>query len=194
MERDSEELIRAALHDLANTLSGIQGILDLSDPAKPLSPRDRERLAAVLSEGHVTLGRSRSLAMAALPAENREDGETWVRLLNEQLAPLCVLFRSRVEITCGSPDLPGPRLRGFIHAMARLLLPYAAPDGLKVVAEAAGGAWILRFEPVAAVPESLQAAPAGPGDIASRWARRLGDSLGAAYQHEGAVLRVSGRS
>lgn len=193
MDRDSEELIRASLHDLANTLSGIQGILDLSDPAKPLSPRDRERLSAVLSEGHVTLGRARSLAMQALPAENLEPGETWARQLQEQLDPLCILFRSRVEILCGAPELPGPRLRGFVHAMARLLLPYAAPDGLKVVAEGAAGAWILRFEPVAAIPESLNLLPSGPGDIASRWARRLGDSLGASYQLEGAVLRVSGR-
>ncbi len=194
MERDSEELIRAALHDLANTLSGIQGILDLSDPARPLSARDRQRLAAVLSEGHVTLGRARSLAMQALPPEGLEPGETWAALLREQLGPLCVLFRSQVEILCGPVELPGPRLRGFVHAMARLLLPYAAPDGLKIVAEGAAGAWILRFEPVAAIPESLQASPSGPGDVASRWTRRLGESLGASYQLEGSVLRVSGRT
>ncbi len=194
MERESEELIRAALHDLANTLSGIQGILDLADPSRPLSPRDRERLAAVLSEGHVTLGRARSLAMATLPPQSPETGEAWTRLLEEQLAPLCTLFRSRVEITCTAAELPGQRLRGYVHALARLLLPYAAPDGLKVAAEGSGGAWVLRLQPVAVVPESLQAQPSGPGDIASRWARRLGEGLGAEIRLDGEVLQVSGRS
>ena len=35
MESGGEALIRSALHDVANVLSGVQGILDLSDPANP---------------------------------------------------------------------------------------------------------------------------------------------------------------
>jgi hypothetical protein len=193
MEHASEELIRAALHDLANTLSGIQGILDLSDPARPLSIRDRDRLAAVLSEGHVTLTRARSLAMEALPAEGREPGLDWVAKLQEQLAPLGVLFRSRTEVFCGSPEMPGPRLRGFAHAMARLLLPYAAEDGLKITGEAGKDGWVLCFEPAAALPEALEPSGAKPRDIAGRWARRLGESLEARYEVGGEVLRVTGR-
>jgi signal transduction histidine kinase len=192
MERASEELIRAALHDLANTLSGIQGILDLSDPSRPLSPRDRDRLAAVLSEGQVTLGRARSLAMESLPAEGREAGAEWTRLLQEQLAPLGTLFRSRVEVTCAALEMPGPRLRGFIHAMARLLLPYAAEQGLKVDAEAGPAGWTVRFEPVAALPESLSPDGTAPRDIASRWARHLADSLAVRYELGDGVLRVLG--
>ena len=191
MERASEELIRAALHDLANTLSGIQGILDLSDPAKPLSARDRDRLAAVLSEGQVTLGRARGLAMESLPGEGREAGPDWTRLLQEQVAPLCLLFRSRVDVSCAATELPGPRLRGFIHAKARLLLPYAAEQGLQVAAEGDANAWTVRFEPVAALPEGLGAGE-GPRDIASRWARRLGESLGARYELQDGFLHVSG--
>lgn len=194
MERASEELIRAALHDLANTLSGIQGILDLSDPSRPLSSRDRDRLSAVLSEGQVTLGRARSLAMESLPAATAEPAAEWTGALQDQLAPLCTLFRSRVEVSCSATTMPGPRLRAFVHAMARLLLPYAAEQGLKVVGEGTSGGWSLCFEPVVALPESLQPGAEGPQDIASRWARRLGDSLGVNYQLQDGILRVSGRS
>ena len=194
MERASEELIRAALHDLANSLSGIQGILDLSDPSRPLTTRDRDRLGAVLSEGQVTLGRTRSLAMEILPAAGREAGAEWTALLQDQLAPLCILFRSRVEVTCGAVEMPGPRLRAFIHAVARLLLPYAAETGLKVAAAAGPEGWSVRFEPAAALPESLEPSAPAPGDIASRWARRLADALGARYELEAGALRVTGRS
>jgi len=192
MERASEELVRAALHDLANTLSGIQGILDLSDPTRPLSARDRDRLAAVLSEGHVTLNRARSLAMETLPGEGCEGGREWTGLLQEQLLPLCTLFRSKVEVECSAAEMPGLRLRGYIHALARLLLPYAAETGLKIVGEGSPAAWTVRFEPVAALPQSIEPSNQGPRDIASRWAQRLGESLGARYHLGGGVLHVSG--
>jgi hypothetical protein len=192
MERGSEELIRAALHDIANTLSGIQGILELSDPSKPLSTRDRDRLAAVLSEGQVTLNRARSLAMESLPGEVREPAVEWTTQLQGQLAPLCILFRSRIEVACSAADMPGLRLRALVHAMARLLLPYAAEQGMKITGEDCNGAWAVLFQPVAALPESLGPAAAGPRDIASRWARHLGDSFGARYELQDGVLRVSG--
>ena len=194
MERASEELVRAALHDLANTLSGIQGILDLSDPSRPLSARDRDRLSAVLSEGQVTLGRARSLAMESLPAISPEPAAEWTGALQDQLAPLCTLFRSRVEVNCSAAAMPGQRLRAFVHAMARLLLPYAAEQGLKVHGEGTTEGWSLSFEPVAALPESLEPGAEGPRDIASRWARRLGDSLEVDYELQDGVLRVKGRS
>jgi hypothetical protein len=149
-------------------------------------------LAAVLSEGHVTLNRARGLAMEALPAAGSEAGPEWVVLLQEQLLPLCTLFRSKVEVECGASEMPGLRLRGFIHAMTRLLLPYAAETGLKVTGAGSPAAWIVRFEPVAAVPESIEPSSQGPRDIASRWARRLGESLGARYNLRDGVLHVSG--
>ena len=194
MERASEELIRAALHDLANTLSGIQGILDLSDPARPLSARDRDRLSAVLREGQETLGRARSLAMGSLPASAPEAAAEWIGALQDQLAPLCTLFRSRVEVSCGAAAMPGPRLRAFDHAMARLLLPYAAEQGLKVRGDGTPERWLLCFEPVVALPESLEPGAEGPRDIASRWARRLGDSFEIEYEIRDGVLRVTGRA
>ena len=43
--------MRSSIHDLANTLSGIRGILELSDVQKPLSPRDRARLAVAELDG-----------------------------------------------------------------------------------------------------------------------------------------------
>lgn len=193
MERASEELIRAALHDLANSLSGIQGILELSDPSKPLSTRDRDRLAAVLSEGHVTLIRARSLAMDSLPGEGWEPGAEWTGLLQDQLAPLCTLFRSKIEVTCSAAEMPGLRLRAYIHAMARLLLPYAAEAGLRINGEDRTGSWAVVFQPVAALPEALEPTAVGPRDIASRWARRLGESLGARYELQDGALRVSDR-
>ena len=55
MEPASEALMRSALHDLANVLCGIRGILELSDPQQPLSPRDQSRLDAVIADGMVAL-------------------------------------------------------------------------------------------------------------------------------------------
>lgn len=192
MEHAAEELIRAALHDLANTLSGIQGILDLADPARPLSTRDRDRLGAVLSEGQTTLARARSLAMAQLPAAGRERGDDWAAQLQAQLAPLCLLFRSRVDLACTAPELPGPRLRALVHALARLLLPYAAETGLRVVAAAEGERWTLTFSPAAVLPEALDPAASVPRDIASRWALALAEGLQAQVSHGDGRLRLQG--
>jgi len=84
MDPASEALMRSSLHDLANAMSGIRGILDLSDPLRPLSPRDRERLDAIIGEGMATLERSRYLAMASLPDALLESGTDWRPLLKEQ--------------------------------------------------------------------------------------------------------------
>lgn len=192
MERASEELIRAALHDLANTLSGIQGILDLSDPARPLTPRDRDRLTAVLQEGQTTLSRARALAMETLPTGAREAGADWAAQLQEQLAPLGTLFRSRVQVDCMATELPGLPLRAFLHALARLLLPYAAEEGLRISADSGPGGWEVRISPVAALPEALEPGASAPKDIAARWAQRLGEANGMRYDVREGILRVTG--
>ncbi len=192
MERASEDLIRAALHDLANVLSGVQGILDLSDPSRPLTQRDRDRLAAVLREGQTTLQRTRGLATGGVPGGGRESGPDWKAQLEEQLAPLAVLFRTRVEVDCPAADLPGPPLRALLHALARLLLPYAAEQGLRISAQSGADGWEVRLAPVAALPEALDPGFAGPRDIAARWTQRLGEALQARFEVVGGALRLAG--
>src|SRR5512145_2464143 len=98
MDPSSEALMRSSLHDLANVLSGIRGILELSDPHQPLSPRDQARLEAVICDGMVALERSRHLAMGTLPESMVESGPDWRHQLLEQLKPLGILFRRRFEI------------------------------------------------------------------------------------------------
>lgn len=192
MERASEGLIRAALHDMANSLSGIQGILDLSDPSRPLTARDRERLSAVLREGQTTLGRARSLAMDTLPAGPPEDGAEWSAQLQDQLDPLCTLFRSRIEVACAAARMPGLPLRAFLHALSRLLLPYAAEQGLRLVASSGPQEWEVRLSPVAALPEALDPSSKGPRDIASRWTARLAEAQGLRFEVNDGVLHLSG--
>ena len=67
MEKSSELLLRSALHDMANVLAGVRGIVDLNQPGQPLSQRDRDRLEAVIEEGVCTLNRCRHLTLDTLP-------------------------------------------------------------------------------------------------------------------------------
>ena len=196
MESVGEELIRSALHDTANLLSGIRGILDLSDPQRPLSARDRERLDAVLKEGLAMVNRTRHIAMGSLPDRLSESPQTWAPALREQLEPLSRVFRAPIEVSCDVPasqPVPGPYLRDFAHAMARLLLPYAGEEGLKVRCRKEGASWILEFEPAEAVPDSLSPATVRK-DIAARWICHLRDQLGFQIEHQDLVLKATLRA
>ncbi|MBI4911439.1 MAG: hypothetical protein HY823_01770 [Acidobacteria bacterium] len=193
MEAAAEGLIRATLHDLANVLSGVQGILDLSPAERPLSDRDRRRLSAALSEGQTALVRARSLAMETLPSADSEPLETWKERLHTQLEPLRVMFRSTIQIDSSLPPetpVPGVLLRGWIHAMARLLLPYTADQGLTIGLGRDGGSFEVLLSACPTLPEALAPGGPGPRDLASRWAVRLGEALGIQVALEGDVLRA----
>ena len=195
MDPAAELLIRSALHDMGNVLSGIRGILDLSDPSKPLNDRDRQRLEAVLREGMTLVERTRHLAMGTGPQGMVESPAAWRSAMVEQLEPLCTLFRAPVEVRCDLPPgfpLPGPALRDLVHGMARLLLPYAGEGGLKVLCRQDAGAWRLDFAPAEAVPDCLLAsAAAARQDIVARWVLFLVESLGLKLDHAGDTLTAS---
>ena len=182
MDKPAEFLIRSALHDLANVLAGIRGILDLGDPDEPMSTRDRDRLDAVLDEGLNTLERTRCLAMGQLPEAALEPGDAWRSHLLEELQPLGVIFRSAFEVTPeGEPgwdQWPGPRLRGYVRAVTRQVLPYVRTGRLAIRCEARERAWTVRWDGVAAIPENLLPLPEDrPRDIATRWAAEVAGAL-----------------
>jgi len=190
--------MRSALHDLANTLSGIRGVLELSDPERPLSRRDRLRLEAVLSEGMSTLERSRHLAMETLPSADSEPGLEWRAGLEIGLNPLAVVFRSNFHLHHqGSPNLdhwPGDRLRGYILAVTRQLLPYAQGSEIELIFEADASEWIIHWSPITTLPESLDGNVQGRSrDISSRWALKVGAALGVALSFNEEAQKVSAR-
>jgi hypothetical protein len=199
MEKESEQFIRAALHDLANIMAGVRGIVDLADPAQPLSSRDRSRLEAVLDEGSATLERCRHLAMGTLPDAGLEAGADWRERLMQELAPLSVLFRTQVELAwAGRPEAdqwPGELGQGLAHAITRLALPQARGGALTIHCAADPEQWRITWRPVNQLPECLSAASAERRDIGTRWilecARELRAEFGCA---EGALeLRIPRR-
>jgi len=197
MEKESELLIRSALHDLANVLAGVRGILELADPSRPLSPRDRARLDAVVEEGLATLVRTRHLAMGTLPEDGEQEGPDWRGQLADELQPLGTLFRCAFTITLGAgagPDRwPGTRLRSYVRAAVRQALPYCRGGAMTILCEPEPREWRLRLAPIDILPEGLAAqAIEGSGDIGARWAQHLGraQDIGLSWQDGELRIRV----
>lgn len=195
MEPASEALMRSALHDLANVLCGIQGILELSDPQKPLSPRDQSRLDAVIADGMLALERSRHLAMGTLPDTMVESGQDWRHQLEEQLKPLGVLFRRRFDIDfAGEPAhdrWPGELIRSYALALTRQILPYVQRESLEIHCSADARAWRLHWPHATEIPESLRPElEARPRDIGARWVIFAGAALHAGISADKDGLRV----
>jgi hypothetical protein len=184
MEKSSEYLMRSTLHDLANVLAGVRGIIDLNPPGQPISQRDRDRLEAVIEEGISTLNRCRHLTLETLPEADPEPGPVWREQLLEELQPIGILFRCRFELSFeGAPDWdqwPGALLRGYARAVTRQALPYAKTDVMNIHGSAGPDGWQLRWTPAPTLPDTLTPGPADkPLDICSRWAIRAGLALGA---------------
>jgi len=184
MDPASEALMRSALHDLANCLSGVRGILELSDPEGPLRPRDRERLEAILEDGMTTLSRARHLATGTLPDDLMESGPEWREHLQNQLVILGRLFRCGFECDYeGDPawdQWPGERLRSLVVALVRQLLPYRKEGPLHIRCRADQDHWSLCFSPLPGLPEGLSSVPSErPADLCTRWVHRLSQTLGA---------------
>lgn len=179
MDKPSELLIRSTLHDVANVLAGIRGIIDLNSPGEPLTSRDRDRLEAVIEEGMATLERSRHLAMGSLPSTAPEAFATWREQLLEQLRPMATIFKRAVEVSMDGADAPWPgeSLRGYIRAVTRQVLPYVRTGQLVIQCSAQAQEWQVRWQGVSAIPENLLPAPEDrQRDIASRWAIRVAAS------------------
>lgn len=183
MDHASEALMRSSIHDLANALSGIRGILELSDPERPLSSRDRIRLDAIITDGLVTLERSRYLAMGTLPDAVLESGPDWRRQLLEQLQPLAIVFKCKFEVAYEGEVThdrwPGELLRGYVTALCRQILPYMQGSTQGLLCGGDAKEWRIRWSHAANLPESLRPEmDTRPRDISARWALRVGGSLG----------------
>lgn len=182
MDPDAQALMRSTLHDLANCLSGLRGILELSDPNEPLRSRDRERIEAILEDGMTTLGRARHLAMGTLPDNLVEGGVEWRKHLLEQLVPLGRLFRCEFVCTYEGDPLwdrwPGEGLRSLVLALVRQILPYRIEGPLQIQCQADESAWTLTFHAIPTFPEGLRAVSADrPTDLCTRWIHRLLQSM-----------------
>ncbi|HLO68073.1 MAG TPA: hypothetical protein VK188_13700 [Holophaga sp.] len=196
MDKDSELLMRAALHDLANVLAGVQGVLDLTPEDAPLSPRNRARLDAVVSEGLGILGRARHLAMGTLPDASLQSAREWREQLADELKPLALLHKAPLEVELepgpGPDAFPGEALRTYVRSACRQVLPYAR-SGLRIQARSEADHWRLRMAPVSQLPEGLCALPEGrSGDIAGRWALRVAQALdiAVAFEDGGLTIRI----
>jgi hypothetical protein len=191
MDPNSETLIRHVLHDMANTLAGVRGILELNPEGRPLTTRDRDRLEAVIAEGMVTLARGRHLAMGTLPAPLPEGGDPWRRSLHDLVQPLSVLYRCRLDFTYqGDPawdHWPGELLKGYVHALTRDLLPYAQDGVLGIRGSADAREWRLLWSPTSAPAEILHPGKE-PRDTNSRWIAQAGSALGVRLEWDGGAI------
>jgi len=197
MDPASEALMRSALHDLANVLCGIRGILELSDPQQPLSPRDQSRLDAVILDGMMALDRSRHLAMGTLPESMVESGLDWRHQLTEQLKPLGTLFRRQFQVLyVGEPAndrWPGELLRSYALALTRQVLPYTQSEPLEIHSSSDSREWRLRWLHATVIPESLNPEmETRPRDISARWALCVGAALNATLSadKDGLLARI----
>lgn len=180
----SETLWRTALHDFNNLLAGIQGVLDLSSPAEPLSSRNRARLEATIEEGRTLVTMARALALGRIPETGQLPWPEWREGLLRRVEPLAVLFRCPVEVVLAEPGdgtpWPAPLLQDWAMALSRLILPWVAPAALRIEALATGDAWILRWPDAPPVPPALLPDP--PEDVGrnltSLWLRSIGEHLG----------------
>ncbi|HEX9008963.1 MAG TPA: hypothetical protein VF804_01250 [Holophagaceae bacterium] len=192
-----ETLWRTALHDFNNLLAGIQGVLDLSDPAEPLSPRNRLRLEATLEEGRNLVAMSRALALGRIPDTGQLPWTEWREGLLRRLEPLSVLFKCPVEVVLAEPgdgrSWPAPLLQDWALALSRQILPWVAPGILRIEAEVASGGWVLRWPDAPPIPPALLPEP--PEDAArnltSLWLRSMGERLGMILEsRDGALVAL----
>lgn len=178
----SEELWRSALHDLNNLMAGLQGVLDLSDPERPLDPRNRLRLAATLEDGKGLIAMARALALDRLPESGLASWPDWAAGLRERLDLMGELFRCPVELVGlrpGAEPWPTPLLQDWAAAFTRQILPWAAPGPLVLEAEASAEAWALRWITDAPMPRALlpDPPPDAPRNLASIWLRAMAGRL-----------------
>lgn len=177
-----EELWRATLHDFNNLMSGLQGVVDLSDPARPMDPRNRMRLEASLQEGKVLIGMARTLALGRVPDGGAATWQDWAPGLLERLAHMADLFRCPVEVIAvrpGGDPWPAPLLQDWAAAFTRQLLPWATPGPLRLEAEATDTAWVLRWITDAPLPAALRPDPPAdaPRNLHAFWLRRVAEQL-----------------
>jgi hypothetical protein len=190
---DPEQLWRSALHDVNNAFGGLLGILELNpDPAKPLAPRDRQRLEAVAREGLALVVLARALALDRLPESELTDGEAWRSALNVRLASLSTLHRCPVILSyrgdAADDRWPGGLLQQWVASVSKQLFPLVAPGPLGLVLEADARQWRVRWVPSPGLPQSLQPGTDRPRDLAAHFALALAERMGIRLSTEGEGL------
>lgn len=180
----SEDLWRATLHDFNNLLAGLQGVLDLSDPRAPLEPRNRLRLEASLEEGKTLIAMARGLALGRHPDPGFAPWPEWQAGLERKLAPLSQLFRCPIEVQepSGAEAIhwPAPGLQDWIVAFTRQILPWVAPEPLRLEAQATATHWIILWRVEAPMPAALQPDPPPdfPRNLSAYWLKARLEQLG----------------
>lgn len=189
VERDAAW--HALLHDLRGCLGGMKATLDLREDGAGLAPREAARMEAGVRESLALVELARALAFGPWPEGGNEPPEAWRKALEPDLVALAAAFRLGASVTLtGAQPWPGPLLRSFTLALARLVLPQVAPDPLVVEGEGRPEAWELRFRPVLAAPLALR--PEGAcSDLHGLWVRAVVARHGVTTRHEGDTLTVS---
>ena len=179
----SEELWRAALHDFNNLLAGFQGVLDLSDPRMPLDARNRVRLEASIEDGKTLIAMARAMALGRLPDAGMASWAEWRSGFEARMVPLCSLYHCRLELddreAPGAP-WPAPLFQDWATAFTRQILPWSAPEPIRLRAQAEPEAWVLTWLGDAPMPAALQ--PEAPPDAArnlpSIWLKAMAERMG----------------
>ena len=151
MEKSSEILIRSTLHDLANVLAGVRGILDLDPPGQPLAQRDRDRMGAVIEKASPPWTAAGTWPWTLSSPSRAGDREAWRTGLLEDLEPLGDPVPVPVRAGAGKPR-SGGRLAGQAAARVR---PGRDPAGgslrqggvLTIACAAGPEGWRLRWTP-----------------------------------------------
>lgn len=195
---NSEDLWRAALHDFNNLLAGLQGVLELSDPRGPMDPRNRARMEASIEDGKNLVAMARALALERHPDTGFALWPEWKMGLEEKLQPISQLFRCPIEVV-GTPGAekerwPAPEWQDWIVAFSRQILPWVAPEPLKVEAQITSDGWLITWPGDAPMPAVLlpDPPPDSPRNIASYWLRTASERMGVSIHKtpEGLVARM----
>lgn len=194
MDPAAESLARAILHDLANTLSGVRGVVDLS---RGLTALEQARLDSLISEGFTVMERARHLVLGTQPESGPEAGESWRKALEVQAEPMALAFHCPIRVAYegdpGRDQWPGELLRSWVLAGTRQVLPYIAgsrEQGITLATTAQATHWEVVWGPVTHFPSSFQPGADLPRDIASRWVREVGSALGIQVTQEGDRIKA----
>ena len=194
----SDDLWRAALHDLNNLLAGLQGVLDLSDPQLPMDARNRLRLECTLEDGKTLVTMARSLALGCHPDPGLAAWGEWKAGLETRLKPMSAMFRRPIQLVDSGADgapWPVPQLQDWAAAFTRQVLPQVAPGPLRLEARVSPEAWTLTWVGVAPLPTALQPDPPPEAlkNLPSFWLRAVSERLGLSIQEtpNGLVVRMA---
>lgn len=145
-----------------------------------------------VQEGLALVELAKVLRFGPWPDGGCEEADSWAIALEADLAPLAAAFRGKAALKVeGQGPWPGQLLRSFVLSLARLLMPQALPDALRIEAEGRGDAWMLSFRPILSLPIALQA-EGEPRDLHGLWVRAaaLRCRMAANLEGDRLILRI----